>query len=476
MLATSRTFEANARAGLANDNLQRALALMRSGFPQRRRSAVERLPEFEALREIGKSIKDRTLEHLDFYLELFEENVLASGGQVHWARTPDEARAAVLEICRSVDARIVTKGKSMIAEEVGLNEWLEQNGITPIETDLGEYIIQLRHEPPSHLIAPAIHLMKEQVADTFRAEHRVLDPGRSLAEARQLCDEARAMLRPQFLAADVGITGANFLVAETGSSIIVTNEGNGDLTQTLPRVHIVMTSLEKLVPTLEDATTLLRLLARSATGQEFSSYTTVSTGPRRPDDLDGPQEYHVVLLDNGRSALLGGELQDMLRCIRCSACMNHCPVYAAVGGHAYGWVYSGPMGAVLTPSLLGVAEAGHLPNASTFCGQCESVCPVKIPLPKMMRHWREREFVERLNPPVYRAGLSLWAWVARRPALYHALVELASRTLGWFGRGRGRFRTLPLANGWTAVRDMPAPEGRSFHSLWAERRTDGART
>ena len=470
MLATSRTFEANARAGLANDNLQRALALMRTGFPQRRSLAVERLPEFEALRDIGKSIKDHTLEHLDFYLELYEANVLASGGRVHWARTPDEARAAVLEICRSVDAKIVTKGKSMIAEEVGLNKYLEQNGITPVETDLGEYIIQLRHEPPSHLIAPAIHLMKEQVAETFRAEHRALDPRRSLAEARQLCDEARAVLRPRFLAADVGITGANFLVAETGSSIIVTNEGNGDLTQTLPRVHIVVASLEKLVPTLEDAVTLLRLLARSATGQEFSSYTTVSTGPRRPEDLDGPAQYHVVLLDNGRSALLGGEFQDMLRCIRCSACMNHCPVYAAVGGHAYGWVYSGPMGAVLTPSLIGVEEAGHLPNASTFCGQCEAVCPVKIPLPKLMRHWREREFAEKLNPPVYRAALGLWAWAARRPALYHALVELASRAVGWAGRDRGRFRAAPMAAGWTAARDMPAPEGRSFHSLWAKQR------
>ena len=212
------------------------------------------------------------------------------------------------------------------------------------------------------------------------------------------------MLRPRFLAADVGITGANFLIAETGSSIIVTNEGNGDLTQTLPRVHIVVTSLEKIVPTLEDAATLLRLLARSATGQEFSSYTTISTGPRRAGDLDGPEQYHVVLLDNGRSALLGGEFQDMLRCLRCAACLNHCPVYAAVGGHAYGWVYPGPMGAVLTPALVGVGEAGHLPNASTFCGRCESVCPVKIPLPKMMRHWREREFARRLSPPAYRSG------------------------------------------------------------------------
>src|SRR6266481_4980750 len=358
MLATSRTFVANARAGLANENLQHALGLARTGFPLRRRQAVERLPEFEALRETGRSIKDHTLEHLDFYLELYESNVSACGGEVHWARTSQEACAAVLQICRAVGAETVTKGKSMVAEEVGLNDFLEANGITPVETDLGEYIIQLRHEPPSHLIAPAIHLMKEQVAETFRAEHRALDPRRSLAEARQLCDEARAVLRPRFLAADVGITGANFLVAETGSSIIVTNEGNGDLTQTLPRIHIVITSIEKLVPTFEDAATLLRLLARSATGQEFSSYTTISTGPRRAGDLDGPEEYHVVLVDNGRSAMLGGEFQDMLRCLRCAACLNHCPVYAAVGGHAYGWVYPGPMGAVLTPALVGVGEAG----------------------------------------------------------------------------------------------------------------------
>ncbi len=410
MLATSRNFAANARAGLADENLQRALGMMtQTGFPLRRRDAVARLPEFEALREIGRAIKEHTLAHLDFYLELYEQNVVAAGGEVHWARTPEEAREAVLKICRAVGAKTVTKGKSMIAEEIGLNDFLEKNGITPVETDLGEYIIQLRHEPPSHLIAPAMHLVKEQVADTFRAAHQALDPNRPLAEPRQLCDEARALLRPQFLAADVGITGANFLVAETGSSIIVTNEGNGDLTQTLPRVHIVIASLEKLVPTFEDAATLLRLLARSATGQEFSSYTTVSTGPRRPGDLDGPEAYHVVLLDNGRSAMLGGEFHDMLRCIRCAACMNHCPVYAAVGGHAYGWVYPGPMGAVLTPSLIGIDEAAALPNASTLCGRCESVCPVKIPLPKMLRHWREREYAKKLVPPVWRTGLSLWS-------------------------------------------------------------------
>ncbi len=358
----------------------------------------------------------------------------------------------------------------MIAEEIGLNDFLERHGLTPVETDLGEYIIQLRREPPSHLIAPAMHLVKQQVAQTFRNAHRGLPPNRGLEEPRQLCDEARAMLRPRFLAADIGITGANFLVADTGSSIIVTNEGNGDLTQTLPRVHIVLASLEKLVPTFEDAAILLRLLARSATGQEFSSYTTVSTGPRRAGDLDGPEAYHVILLDNGRSDFLSGELRDMLRCIRCGACMNHCPVYAAVGGHAYGWVYPGPIGAVLTPSLIGIEEAAALPNASTLCGRCESVCPVKIPLPKMLRYWREREFAKRLEPVRWRLGLSLWAWVAQRPRLYHRLTEIVSRVLGWAGRARGRFRSLPFAAGWTGVRDMPAPEGHSFHHLWAQRR------
>jgi L-lactate dehydrogenase complex protein LldF len=475
MQATSHAFKTNVKGALADATLQAALGMAKTGFPLKRLAAIERLPEFEALREEGRRIKNHTLEHLDFYLEAFEQRVVERGGKVHWCRTPAEARETILTICRSVDAKTVTKGKSMIAEEIALNEFLEANAITPIETDLGEYIIQLRHEPPSHIIAPAIHLLKEQVADAFRAAHADLDPARNLAEPRTLTDEARQILRPKFLAADVGITGANFLIAETGSSIIVTNEGNGDLTQILPKIHIVLASLEKLVPTLEDASTILRLLARSATGQEFSTYTTVSTGPRRPGDLDGPEEFHVVLLDNGRSAMLGTEFQDMLRCIRCSACINHCPVYAAVGGHAYGWVYPGPMGSVLTPQLIGVAEAGNLPNASTFCGRCESVCPMKIPLPKMMRHWREREYEGKMSPATYRRGLAVWAFFAQRPELYHRLAAIGMRVLGAFGRRRGRFRALPLAAGWTSVRDMPAPQGRSFHSLWAERQRGRAR-
>jgi L-lactate dehydrogenase complex protein LldF len=469
MEVTSRAFKANVAKALRDETLQQALGKMRSGFPAKRLAAIERLPEFEALREEGKRIKDHTLAHLDFYLEAFERKVVERGGKVHWCRTPEEARQAILGVCRSVGAKTVTKGKTMIAEEIGLNDFLEQSGVMPVETDLGEYIIQIRHEPPSHIIAPAIHLLKEQVADSFRETHRELDPDRVLEEPRVLCDEARQVLRPKFLAADVGITGANFLIAETGSSVIVTNEGNGDLTQLLPKAHIVLASLEKLVPTLEDASTILRLLARSATGQEFSTYTTFSTGPRRPGDLDGPEEFHVVLLDNGRSAMLGTEFQDMLRCIRCSACLNHCPVYGAIGGHAYGWVYPGPMGSVLTPALIGITEAGHLPNASTFCGKCESVCPMKIPLPKMMRHWREREYDKRLPPPEYRAGLSLWAFVAKRPALYRLLAAIGMRVLGMAGRARGRFRGLPLASGWTAVRDMPAPQGPTFQSLWAAR-------
>jgi L-lactate dehydrogenase complex protein LldF len=284
--------------------------------------------------------------------------------------------------------------------------------------------------------------------------------------------EARYVLRQKFLDADVGLTGANFLVAETGSSLLVTNEGNADLSNTLPRMHIVLASIEKVIPTLEDAAVLLRVLARSATGQESSAYTTLNTGPKRAGDLDGPEHYHVVILDNGRSAVLGTEMQDMLRCIRCGACMNHCPVYGAIGGHAYGWVYPGPIGAVLTPQLIGVEEAGNLPNASTFCGRCESVCPVRIPLPSLMRHWREREFERHLQPRAVRQGLALWGFVARRPRLYRRLTGFVNRVLALFGRAEGRYRSLPMAGGWTRFRDFPAPPaGGTFHAQWRGRRS-----
>jgi L-lactate dehydrogenase complex protein LldF len=467
---TSPQFKQNAARALADVQLQKALGNVKQGFIDKRQQAAAKLPEFEALRDSARDIKNHTLEHLDLYLEAYEEKVKASGGHVHFARTADEARAVILGICRDAGARTVTKGKSMISEEIGINHHLEAHGITPVETDLGEYIIQLRNELPSHIIAPAVHLNATQVEQDFRRVHKNLDPKRDLSEPVQLLTEARAVLRERFLAADVGITGANFLVAETGTSIIVTNEGNGDLTQILPKTHIVLASIEKLVPTLEDVSQLLRVLARSATGQELSVYTTFSTGPRRPTDADGPENYHVVILDNGRTSMLGTSFEEMLRCIRCGACMNHCPVYHAVGGHAYGWVYPGPMGAVLTPTLIGVDKAGHLPNASTFCGRCESVCPVRIPLPKLMRHWREREFERHLTPATVRSGLRVWGFFAKRPALYRLATRAAMGVLGLAGRQRGRFTWLPLSKGWTKYRDFPAPQGETFQARWKRER------
>jgi L-lactate dehydrogenase complex protein LldF len=462
---TSTRFRQNTRRALEDAQLQKALTRAEVGFIGRRRGAVAKLPEYDALCDEARDIKDHALAHLDLYLERYEERVTESGGHVHWAATPEEARAAVLEICKRLRAKTVTKGKSMIGEEIGINDFLEENSITPIETDLGEYIIQLRREAPSHIIAPAVHLTKEQIEADFRRVHTKLPANRNLDEPTALLAEARAILREKFFAADVGITGANFLVAETGSSVLVTNEGNGDLTQTLPKALIVLASIEKVVPTLEDATTLLRVLARTATGAEMSAYTTFATGPRRPEDPDGPAEYHVVILDNGRSSMLGGALREMLRCIRCGACMNHCPVYQAVGGHAYGWVYAGPMGAVLDPVFVGIENAKHLPNASTFCGRCEEVCPVRIPLPKLMRHWREREFERHLSPAPVRWGLGIWAAFARRPRLYRFATGFTVGVLSLLG-WRGRFRFLPLARGWTKFRDFPAPEGSTFQSQW----------
>ncbi len=469
MLQTSGAFRENAISGMANAGLQKAMSRAMPQFAKKRHAAVDKLPEFEALREVAKNIKNHAIANLDFYLETYASAVEASGGVVHWCSTPEDARQAVLKICRAAGAKTVTKGKSMVTEEIALNDFLEANGVTPVETDLGEYILQLRHEPPSHITGPAFHLNREDWEESFRKSHTNLPADRVFRERRDIQTEARGVLREKFLAADVGITGANFLIAETGSSVIVTNEGNGDLTQTLPRVHVVVTGIEKIVPTIEDTLSLLRVLARSATGQDMSVYTTFSTGGRRPGDPDGPEEYHVVLLDNGRSGMVGTDFQDMLRCIRCAACMNHCPVYGVVGGHAYGSTYPGPMGSVLTPMLVGIEEAGLLPNASTFCGKCESVCPVKIPLPNLMRHWRERAFERHFTPSTMRYGLGLWAFFAKRPVLYRFFTRAAALGLGVLGRKRGRFTWLPFAGAWTRGRDFPAPEGDTFFAQYAAR-------
>ena len=376
----------------------------------RRAAAVDRLPEFEALRDSARDIKNHTLAHLDLYLEAYEQQGRPRPAATCITRATPRRRATIfLDLCQARGAKARHQGQvdDLRGDRPQRTRW-RPTGIEAIETDLGEYIIQLRDEAPSHIIAPAIHVTRDEVEADFRKAHRDLPARpRPLAARRQLLAEARGILRQKFLSADIGVTGANFLIAETGTSIIVTNEGNGDLTQILPKVHVVIASSRRSRRRSNDAAQMLRVLARSATGQDMSVYTTLSTGPRRPDDPDGPEEYHVVLLDNGRSAMLAGEFEDMLRCIRCGACMNHCPVYQAVGGHAYGWVYPGPMGAVLTPSLIGVDEGGQLPNASTFCGRCEAVCPMRIPLPKMMRHWREREFERHLTPAAVRYGLGV---------------------------------------------------------------------
>jgi L-lactate dehydrogenase complex protein LldF len=468
MKPTAHDFKDNARVALADPQLQRALSGLPGGLVAQRTAAKAGLPEFEALRTLGRDVKNHNLANLDVYLARYEAKATENGAQVHWAETAGDARDIILKICQEANAKLVTKGKSMVSEEIGLNDHLEAAGLRVVETDLGEYLVQIRHEHPSHIIVPALHLTEGQVERQFRQTHTHLPIDRPLPDPASMVNEARGVMRENYINADVGITGANFLIAETGSSVIVTNEGNGDLTQSLARVHIVITSIEKVMATLEDVATVLRLLARSATGQDISNYVTLSTGPRRAGDPDGPAAYHVVILDNGRAELLGTEFRDVLRCIRCGACMNHCPVYNAVGGHAYGWVYPGPIGAVVTPAQLGVKAAGHLPNASTFCGACEAVCPVKIPLPGLMRKWRDREFAEGHTGLMARTSLAAWGFLARRPRLYHLAARFAALGLSTLAGSRGAFRSLPLASGWTRHRDLPAPQGRTFQQLWAE--------
>ncbi len=466
MPRTASSFNANVRAALSNRVLQEALGGLDGGLVARRRAAVAGLSDFEALRDQAQSIRDQTLDDLATHLETFERNASAAGSAVHWASTAEEARSIILEICQKASARLVIKGKSMVSEEIALNAHLEAAGIKTVETDLGEYILQLRGEMPSHIIAPAIHLTQDDVEADFRRHHTHLPVDRTFAAAADLVAEARGIMRETFLSADAGITGANFLVAETGSTVIVTNEGNGDLTQTLPRVHIVLATIEKVVPTLAETAVLLRLLARSATGQDMTAYTTFATGPKRARDPDGPEACHIVLLDNGRTNLLAGQFRDVLRCIRCGACMNHCPVYQAIGGHAYDAVYAGPIGAALTPALAGLEASRDLPQASTFCGRCEEVCPVKIPLVTLMRQWREQDFSTGLTPARQRLSLRIWRYVAMRPRLYQAVTRLAVAVLGAKGRARGHLKHVPFGGNWTRTRDLPAPHGRTFQQLW----------
>jgi L-lactate dehydrogenase complex protein LldF len=433
-----------ARAKLADAHTLAALDAATGRFAEARERAWRELPDVEGLREQAREIRTRTMEELDRHLADFSRAVEERGGRVHFTRTAEEAREAVVEICRAAGASLAVKSKSMASEEIGLNEALAAAGVEPVETDLGEYILQLAGEHPVHIIAPAIEKTAGEVAELFSR----VEGAPVAAELGELTQTARRQLRQAFLNADVGITGANFGVAESGSIVLVTNEGNGRLTSSLPRVHIALMGMERVVPTLADLAVLLRLLARAGTGQKLSVYTTLLTGPRRAGELDGPEELHVVVVDNGRSRLLGGRYREMLNCIRCGACLNVCPVYRKAGGAAYGPVYSGPMGAVLAPLLVGLERAPSLPHASSLCGACTAACPVKIPLHELLLELRRDLVEERVSSRRERLGFALWSLAWSRPWSYRlstALARLGQPLAGRLGPGRA----------WAAGRALP---------------------
>jgi L-lactate dehydrogenase complex protein LldF len=467
MEITSAQFKQAASSKLADAKVQAALANAKGRFVVARAKAIKELDNFEEIRQAAADLRDHCLSNLDQYLEEWERNATAAGTVVHWVESAEDMNRAVLEIARSNSVKKIIKSKSMLGEETGMNEYLQRGGVDVRETDLGEYIIQQANEHPSHIIAPATHKSKDDIADLFAKKHN----RPRLDDITELTHEAREILRPHFLDADMGITGANFLVAETGSTMIVTNEGNGRMTTTMPRVHVAIASIEKCIPTMEDLSSVMRLLARSATGQSISNYISVTTGARREGDSDGPEQFHVILVDIGRTRVLGSDLRDALRCIRCGACMNHCPVYQNIGGHAYGWVYPGPIGSVLTPAYVGLEKAMDLPNAATLCNQCGVACPVKIPLPDLMRKLREKQTEQKLSPATQRAGISGWAWLASRPALYGLATRIAAR-IGKLAGGKDKLlHRLPFAGReWTQGRDLPAPRGRTFREIYAARR------
>ena len=466
-------FKARAAAALADLTLKIAIERTTGTAERKRAAALADFPQYEAARERGKRIKDHVIANLDHYLVEFERNAIASGASVHWAATASDASRIVVDLCRKAQAKRVTRVKSMLGEEIGLPHALDEAGIERVETDLAEHIVQLGGDTPSHIVWPSMHRTREQVSEIFKKAHRVPHAEETI---EAMVESARRELRDKFLSADVAISGANFLVADTGATCTVTNEGNAELTTTPPRVHICTAGIEKLVPSTAHAIALLRLLVRSATGGDITQYTTLHCGPKQPGDRDGPQEFHIVLVDNGRTRMLKEGLKDMLRCIRCGACMNHCVVFRQLGGHAYGGVYPGPMGAVLTPIFDGLENTRDLPHACTMNGRCQEVCPVDIPLPTLLRGWRDRSWREGLEPLPMRAGLGAFVFVASRPWLYRLASASAVRALRLLSRG-GWIRRLPFGGAWTEHRDFPAPAARTFMQMYGSKhqgRPEGA--
>jgi L-lactate dehydrogenase complex protein LldF len=446
-----RRFRQIARGALADPHSQAAADAATLRMLTGRLSGWADLPDVEQLRDRAHAIKLEAIDNLDRYLDEFRAAVEARGGMVHLAATAEDASRSVGEICRRVDAKLVAKSKSMLSEEIRVNDALEAAGVRSVESDLGEYILQLAGEHPVHIILPAIEKTAGDIAALFsELEGRPIEP-----ELAPLAATARRRLRDVFLSADVGITGANFAVAETGSICLVTNEGNAGLVTSLPRVHVVLLGMERIVPRLEDLAVMLKLLAPSATGQKLTSYTRLITGPRRDGESDGPDELHVVVVDNGRSNLRRGRYKEMLACIRCGACLNVCPVYRKAGGGAYGPVYSGPLGAVLVPLLVGLGNAPDLPHASSLCGACTAACPVKIPLHELLLELRRDLVDDRIAPFRERLAFTAWSLAWSHPSLYRlstALARLAQPLAARFGVGRA----------WTAGRSLPRLAPRRF--------------
>ncbi|WOJ95373.1 lactate utilization protein B [Congregibacter brevis] len=464
----SREFLKLADEAIASPERAKNRKVLGALMPQQRSEAISDFGDnnFAELRRDVKAIREHALGNLGHYLEAFTHNARENGSTVNFARNGEELNEIVLDICARSEARRVAKGKSMITEETGLNAALESAGLSVRETDLGEYIIQEAGETPSHIVGPALHKPQAEIRELFLERHHLGE--RDLGSADAMVAEARQILREEFLAADVGIVGSNALIAENGYSMLVTNEGNGDLCANLPPVLIVCTSVDRVLPRSEDAMAMLRLLVRSTTGQAVSCYTSFYAGPRRPGDVDGPLETHFVLLDNERSDILASDYAEMLQCIRCGACLNHCPVYMSAGGHAYGWVYPGPMGSVLTPLLTSLEDSALLSDACTACGRCEEVCPASIPIPDLLRDLRQEKFSEGITGKRWRAGIRLHAWLSLHPRLYQTITSAAVGIMHKIGVRKGFIGRLPLIGGWFEARDLPSPAPKTFQQMHRE--------
>ncbi|WP_066289827.1 LutB/LldF family L-lactate oxidation iron-sulfur protein [Bacillus sp. FJAT-29937] len=467
----TENFGERVNAGINNSFMRGAVSSAQERLHTRRLAAAEELGNWEEWRSLGEEIRQHVLENLDYYLYELSENVAKRGGHVFFAETAEDATSYIQDVIDKKNAKKVVKSKSMVTEEIHLNACLEKAGCEVIETDLGEYILQVDdHDPPSHIVAPALHKNKEQIRDVFAKKLNY----ENSEDPAELCAHSRKMLRNEFLTADVGITGCNFAIAETGSITLVTNEGNADLVTALPKTQITVMGMERLVPTFEEMEVLVSLLTRSAVGQKLPSYVTVLSGPREEEDADGPEEFHLVIVDNGRSDILGGEFQSILQCIRCAACVNVCPVYRHVGGHSYGSIYSGPIGAVLSPLLGGYDDYKELPYASTLCGACTDACPVKIPLHELLHKHRQVIVEKEGKAPISeKMAMKAFGLGAASPALYKIGSKVAPAAMNPFTIGDKISKGPGPLKAWTEIRDFPAPNKERFRDWFANRQSGG---